>query len=391
VTHFLENDERTLALAARAGDRVAFGLLVQRHHSLLLALCRHLLRDPNLAEDAAQEAALRALLSLETLRRPERFGPWLAGIGLNVCRQWLRARARPAEPWSWEALVGGACVDEPWDQTASINPERAAEERDLAVAVRMAVASLPAGQQAAVLLFYLSGLTYAETAAALGVPAGAVKTRLHKARAALRVALWARWHEVEDQMTTTGQSREPGIEARVWDVRRTPETPEQASRTIVLLEEVAGTRVVPIWIGPLEGDAITLLVEGVETVRPLTHTFAARLLEAAGGRIREVRISRVTADDGVIYAEALVDGPVGQQVVDCRPSDALALALALGATVTVSPEAMASMAEPRERFVDVPDGVLTARVGAQRWQEQQAKSQVEWRKAEAERRARRGG
>jgi len=98
-----------------------------------------MLGDPDLAEDASQEAIVRALLSLETLRQPERFGAWLGGIGLNVCRHWRRERAHAAAAWSWEALVGGRRLEEPPDLDPWVSPERSAEERDLARVVQRAV------------------------------------------------------------------------------------------------------------------------------------------------------------------------------------------------------------------------------------------------------------
>ena len=81
-----------LVLAARDGDREAFATLLDRHRSVLLALCRRMLGDALAAEDAAHEAILQALLCLERLRLPEKFGPWLCGIGLNVCRRWRHSR-----------------------------------------------------------------------------------------------------------------------------------------------------------------------------------------------------------------------------------------------------------------------------------------------------------
>jgi bifunctional DNase/RNase len=86
-------------------ERPAFAEPFSRRRALLEAVVRGMLADPAMAEDAVQEAAVTALSSLDRLRDPGRFGPWLAGIGLNVRRQWLRRRAR--DPWSWESLQRG--------------------------------------------------------------------------------------------------------------------------------------------------------------------------------------------------------------------------------------------------------------------------------------------
>src|SRR3990170_3832084 len=102
-------DDASLVSASQSGDKSAFAILLDRHRPMLLVLCQRALGDAALAEDAAQEAAIQALLSLEHLRQPDSFGPWLAGIGLNICRRWLRKQS-VRETWSWEALQGGRHV-----------------------------------------------------------------------------------------------------------------------------------------------------------------------------------------------------------------------------------------------------------------------------------------
>src|SRR5262249_14200571 len=151
-----------------------------------------------LAEDAAQEAVLTAMLQLDRLRRPDRFGPWLASIGLNLCRLWLRERSR--SPGLWVGSDVGRLEVEPPDRGPG--PAGAGA----AAGVGAAVMALPPGQRAAVLLHYLAGLTQPEVAATLGARPGAVKTRLHKARRALRAPLRALWTE---ETMTTQQSAEP--------------------------------------------------------------------------------------------------------------------------------------------------------------------------------------
>ncbi len=202
-----DDSDSALVQAARGGDRGAFALLLARHRPLLLALCRRKLGDPALAEDAAQEAALQALLTLDRLRRAERFGPWLAGIGLNVCRMWLRARSR--ERRSWEAAREEYAADASRNGHDDLTLDAAdTASAELVKRVREAVAELPDGQRAAVRLFYLSGLSYAETAGELGIEVGSVRTRLHKARGTLRRHLRAVGEE--EAMASTASTAEAG-------------------------------------------------------------------------------------------------------------------------------------------------------------------------------------
>jgi bifunctional DNase/RNase len=102
---------------------------------------------------------------------------------------------------------------------------------------------------------------------------------------------------------------------------------------VMVLEAADGRGRLPIWVGPAEAIALALTLEAVETARPLTYQMAASLLEAAGSRAVEARITRLT--DGVFYAVVIVDGPAGIKEVDARPSDAVTLAAVTGAPVRV--------------------------------------------------------
>jgi RNA polymerase sigma factor (sigma-70 family) len=331
-----EHEDAALVRLARDGDRAAFATLFSRHWELLLALCQRTLGDADLARDAAQEAALQAMLGLDRLRRPVSFGPWLGGIGLNVCRSWLRYR--PQGAWSWEALQGGRLALELPDQRP--DPQALAEAADLSARVLRAVADLPEGQRTAMLLFYLSGLTYAETAAHLGIEVGAVKTRLHKARAALRTQLMSlRKEETMTVSTTPVTTEDQVVEMRVTDVRRTAATDDRPERHVVVLEQVGGTRSLLFWVGAFEGNAVALLLEKAETTRPLTYQFLASVLEAAGGRLQEVRITRLAEE--TFYAVAVIADAAGTREVDARPSDAVSLALLTGAPIFVAADVLA--------------------------------------------------
>jgi RNA polymerase sigma factor (sigma-70 family) len=320
-----DRDQAELVAVALAGDRAAFAELVARHRPMLVAVCTSALGDAELAEDAAQEAVLLALTSLDRLRRPDRFGSWLAGIGLNVCRRWLRERSRAA--WSWEAVQGGLASD--W-RVPGPGPAEQAEAAEDARLLRAAVAALPPGQRDAVAMHYLAGMSQAQTAARAGTSVGAVKVRLHKARARLRELLGPAGPPGEERQMPESAAM---VEMRVADVRRGAACGEVPERHVVVLEEVGGDRRVPIWIGYVEAVGIAMGLRGVELPRPGPARFAVRLVEASGGTVREVRVTRLV--EGVFHAEVVIDCAEGERLVDARPSDALALALAVGAPVWV--------------------------------------------------------
>jgi len=292
-----------LVIAARAGDRAAFASLVERHRTALLRACHG-------SGDAAQEAVLIALTSLAALRDETAFGPWLCGIGRNV---W-RAEQRAPKPL-------------PTREAAYETPDLALRDR-----VLTAIAALPPGQRDAVALFYLADLSHAQIAERLGISVGAVKTRLHKARAALQTRL----ADLRREPPTM-----PTVPMRVADVR------DAGDLHVVLLEERDGARRLPIWIGAPEATTLAARLHDVETPRPGTYRFTADLLTAADSRLEEVRIVRLS--DTVFYAEARLGRGA---VVDARPSDALNLALVMDAPILVDETVLAQAAEGEREIAE---------------------------------------
>jgi bifunctional DNase/RNase len=120
------------------------------------------------------------------------------------------------------------------------------------------------------------------------------------------------------------------IDMQVWDVRKAPDSPNSDAH-VVLLEERGGDRRLAIWIGHEEAFWLAWRLEGAEGFRPGTYDTTAAAIQALGGQVREVRIDRLI--DRTFYATIVLNGPAGAAEVDARPSDALNLALTMGASI----------------------------------------------------------
>lgn len=107
---------------------------------------------------------------------------------------------------------------------------------------------------------------------------------------------------------------------------------DQLSKSpVVILQELEGERVLPIWIGPGEASAIAMELAGMKFARPLTHDLTASLIRTLGGSLTRVTITRV--QENTYYAELLIRRGAEVFAVDARPSDSIAIALRLHAPV----------------------------------------------------------
>jgi bifunctional DNase/RNase len=106
---------------------------------------------------------------------------------------------------------------------------------------------------------------------------------------------------------------------------RTTNTP------VVILQELGGDRVLPIWIGPGEASAIAMQLADMEFSRPLTHDLLCAVLKGLGGDLQKVIITRVEAS--TYYAEMIVRRNGEMFSLDARPSDSIAVALRVSARI----------------------------------------------------------
>ncbi len=191
-----------------------------------------LLGDRVLGEDVAQEALLKAYSSLAGFRGEARFRTWLFHIVHNTCTDALRRQARRRES-PWASVTEARGLEDALSAVAdpAPGPEAAVLDRMRHLEILRAVAALPADQRVVVLLRDVHDLSYEEIAVVTGQHLGTVKSRLHRARAALRAAL-AEGHGGGSAPTALGQGpREPDAAVGVQTgaaarMRRSPQEAE---------------------------------------------------------------------------------------------------------------------------------------------------------------------
>ncbi|MBR9988653.1 MAG: bifunctional nuclease family protein [Gemmatimonadetes bacterium] len=107
---------------------------------------------------------------------------------------------------------------------------------------------------------------------------------------------------------------------------------DRSSNTpVVILQEEDGTRVLPIWIGPGEASAIAMELAGMKFSRPLTHDLFASVITGLGGSLQRVMITKVV--DNTYFAELIIQRNSELISVDARPSDSIAIALRMSASI----------------------------------------------------------
>jgi RNA polymerase sigma-70 factor (ECF subfamily) len=186
-----DTDDESLLAGLRAGDERAFEALVRTHAARLLSVARRFLRSEDDAQDAVQDAFLSAFKAIDTFQGGARVSTWLHRIVVNASLMKLRSRRRkPEEPIDDllpQFIEDGHHLRRPtgWQERADVLVER----REVRERVRECMDRLPESYRLVMILRDVEDLDTAETARLLGIEEGAVKTRLHRARQALRALL----------------------------------------------------------------------------------------------------------------------------------------------------------------------------------------------------------
>ena len=180
--------DQELVLRAKQGDQAAFEQLVVDNQNKVYSLALRLIGDREEAADQAQEAFLKAWQGLNAFQGESSFSTWLYRLTANVCIDYLRRRNRRLGVESAVSLddeEAGWAEPADWEQ----DPHRQLERAERSRAVERGMAALPEHFRQVLVLREMAGLSYQEIGARLDLDLGTVKSRIARARLALRKIL----------------------------------------------------------------------------------------------------------------------------------------------------------------------------------------------------------
>jgi len=186
----------------QADDLDAFEILFERHRAVVFRTAYGLLGDRGAAEEVLMDTFGRAYRHRAILRLDVSPVPWLNRVALNLCYSRHARRRLPTQ-----GIDVGEAVHL---RDGGVQPEAWAEHAEMRRSVRRGISALPERQRSVVILYYLHGLSLQETATALGVRLGTVKSRLHYAVRALRSHLQLEGHPDAPQLEAAGTARVVG-------------------------------------------------------------------------------------------------------------------------------------------------------------------------------------
>ena len=167
-------DEVSLLRASLQGDTGAWGEIISRYKDAIFGLCLGFMRNRDDAEDVSHDAFIRAYLNLRRYDLERRFSTWLFTIAANLCRNKLRYRKNHPS------------TEQPLQIRGGIDPAKLVGAEDRQAKIRKALAKMPYGYRAPLVLRFYNDLPYQEISSILSIPEGTVKTRIHRGKAMLK-------------------------------------------------------------------------------------------------------------------------------------------------------------------------------------------------------------
>lgn len=187
-------DEQRLVKRLKRREELAFHELVVRHQGTIYNLCLRMIAQPTEAEDVAQEVFVRSFLAIDTFRGDSSLGTWLYRIAINLCKNRIKYLSRRRQGAAFtvddvpegelvRSVAGGLSVGEP-----APRPDEALSGNQTETLIQRALAEVEPEFRELLVLRDIEGLSYAEVVQITGLAEGTVKSRLHRARTALKAA-----------------------------------------------------------------------------------------------------------------------------------------------------------------------------------------------------------
>ena len=181
--------DQVLVERAQAGDKKAFGMLVEKYHRKLGRLLSRMIRDQAEVEDVVQESFIKAYRALHNFRGDSAFYTWLYRIGINTAKNYLVSQKRRPQVLQEVEIEDVENFEDGFEMRTTDTPETAMMTKQIAQVVNDTVASLPEELRTAITLREMEGLSYEEIAEIMQCPIGTVRSRIFRARETIAVKL----------------------------------------------------------------------------------------------------------------------------------------------------------------------------------------------------------
>ena len=176
--------DQALVERVQQGDKTAFDLLVRKYQQKVLNVIMRYVRDPDEAQDVAQEAFIKAYRALPRFRGDSAFYTWLYRIAINTAKNMLVSRGR-RPPGSDVEVEVAEQLDSGTRLKDQSTPESYIHEEEVMRTIKKAMDELPEDLRTAIMLRELEGMSYEEIAEAMSCPIGTVRSRIFRAREAI--------------------------------------------------------------------------------------------------------------------------------------------------------------------------------------------------------------
>lgn len=177
--------EAELVKRLKKGDRDTFNIFVKEYENKIINIAYGILSDKEEALDASQEVFIRIYKNISSFKGNSSLSTWVYRITVNICKDYLRKRQRSAKTISIDSTSNEDIEIKEIPDTA-LTPEQSSEQTELQLIVRQAIDTLSEEYKTVIILCDIQGLSYDKISELLHCPVGTVKSRINRARQALR-------------------------------------------------------------------------------------------------------------------------------------------------------------------------------------------------------------